>query len=252
MSIVDRGNGGVVRTADFLVVAGFVALGSLAVAQAAGAQSAAFNIAQNGKTVGTASCDFVPTDSGIKSTSVVRVSMPGLEYTLSKTEELSRTRELDHVLLSAVVNKQAVTVTASPEAGEIPLDISANGRKTSTRLPAHAGAVFMPDFDPGALETLLALAVERNNRGLWALIPKKAGSIEPVVLATYEDQQGTLDGKSIVVHHLMATIAGTKTDLFSGADHELLKAELPQDGFALVRKGFVLKPASRAGAPPAR
>jgi hypothetical protein len=178
--------------------------------------------------------------------------MPGLDYTLSKTEKLSPAHELERVLLSAVVNKQAVTVTASPEAGGIPLDISASGRKTSTRLTAHSGAVFLPDFDPGALETLLAMAAERNDHGLWAIIPKQAGSIEKVGLATYEDQQGTLDGKAITVHHLVATIAGMKTDLFSGPDNRLLQAELPQEGFALVRTGFVLKPPARAGAPPSR
>jgi hypothetical protein len=93
--------------------------------------------------------------------------------------------------------------------------------------------------------------VERNNRDLWAILPINAGSIEPVQLATYADQQGTLDGKPITVHHLVATIAGASTDLFSGPDNQLLQAELPQDGFALVRKGFVLKPPAKPIAPPA-
>ena len=53
----------------------------------------------------------------------------------------------------------------------------------------------MPDFDAGALETLLTLAVAQNNRDLWVILPKEAGSIEPVRLATYPDQEGTLDGK---------------------------------------------------------
>ena len=52
-------------------------------------------------------------------------------------------------------------------------------------------AVFMPDFDPGALETLLAIAARSNNRDLWAIIPKQAGSVEAVQLATYPDEQGT-------------------------------------------------------------
>jgi hypothetical protein len=45
----------------------------------------------------------------------------------------------------------------------------------------------------------------QNNRDLWVILPKNAGSIEPVQLATYADQQGTLDGKPITVHHLVAT-----------------------------------------------
>jgi hypothetical protein len=121
-------------------------------------------------------------------------------------------------------------------------------------LALHPDAVFLPDFDPGALETLLALAVTHNNRGLWAIIPKQAGdqagSISPIQLATYADEQGTLDCKPIVAHHLVATIAGGKTDLFSGPENQLLQAELQQQGFALVRKGFVLTPPARPTAPP--
>jgi len=48
----------------------------------------------------------------------------------------------------------------------------------------------------------------------------------------------------------VATIAGAQTDLFSGPENQLLQAELPQDGFAMVRKGFVLTPPKKPGAPP--
>ena len=183
---------------------------------------------------------------------MVRVSLHGLDYALSKTETLSPSNELQHVLLSGVVNGEAVTIIAAPDADQVVLDVSASGLKTTIRLAAHPGAFILPDFDPGALQTLLALAVERNNRDIWAIIPKKTGSIEPVQLATYADEQGTLDGKTITVHHLVATIAGAKADLFSGPDNRLLQAELPQQGFALVRNGFVLKPPAHAAAPPAQ
>jgi hypothetical protein len=154
------------------------------------------------------------------------------------------------------VNGSAVTVNAAPEPEEQPkrflISFSVNGQTTSNALDLHPAAVFLPDFDPGAFETLLALAVARNNRDLWAIIPKKEGSIVPIQLATYADEQGTLDGQPIVVHHLKATIAGTTTDLFSGPSNQLLQAELPQKGFALVRNGFVLTPPAKPGAPPAQ
>ena len=168
--------------------------------------------------------------------------MEGLEYALSKNEELSAGNLLEHVQLNATVNGEAVNVIAKPDAAQFLLNISASGKSSTTRLASHNGAVFLPDFDPGALETLLALAVVQNNRDLWAILPKEAGSIEPVQLATYSDEDGTLYGKKITVHHLVATIAGTNTDLFSGPENQLLQAELPQQGFALVRKGFVLNP----------
>ena len=176
--------------------------------------------------------------------------MQGLEYALSKTEELTPASQLMHVQLSAIVNGEAVNVIAAPDSAQLLLNISARGKSTTTRLSAHSGAVFLPDFDPGALETLLTLAVMRNNRDIWAILPKNAGSIEPVQLATYPDQKGTLDGKPIIVHHLIATIGGASTDIFSGPESQLMQAELPQQGFALIRKGFVLKPPAKPIVPP--
>ena len=235
------------RKLAFLSLAGFLVLASAG----ASAQAGSFIISQHGQPVGTASFNFASGPNGYNSTALVRIAMQGLNYSLSKTERLSAANHLRHVQLSAIVNGSAVTVTAAPDAAQFLVNISANGRASTTRLAAHPAAVFLPDFDPGALETLLALAVARNNRDLWAIIPKQAGSIEPIQLATYADEQGTLNGKPVVVHHLIATIAGYATDLFSGPENQLLQAELPQQGFALVRKGFILTPPARPGAPPA-
>jgi hypothetical protein len=237
------------RALCFLPLAGFVALSAAAVPRAAG-QSASFEIAENGHTVGSASFRFSTTKDGYDSTSLVKVAMEGLDYALSKNERLGQANQFEHAVLSATVNGEAVNVIAAPDSAQFLLNISANGKSTTTRLAAHAGAVLLPDFDPGALETLLTLAVMQNNRDVWAILPKQSGSIEPVQLATYPDQQGTLDGKPITVHHLVATIDGANTDLFSGPENQLLQAELPQTGFALIRKSFVLKPAAKPIVPP--
>ncbi len=247
----------------FSPCAGFFALALAALPTAANSQlsvhgvgsspsapeSGNFVIAQHDHQVGTASFHFTAARKGYDSTSLVKVSMQGLDYALSKTERLSSTNQLEHVQLSAIVNGEAVNVVAAPDAAQFLLNISASGKSSTTRLAAHPGAVFLADFDPGALETLLALAVTQNNRDLWAILPKNAGSIAPVQLATYADQQGTLDGQPITVHHLVATIAGTNTDLFSGPENQLLQAELPEEGFAIVRKGFVLTPPAKPIAP---
>lgn len=239
------------RSLRHFPVAGVFALIATAMPVAVRAQAGSFEIAENGHAVGTASFEFTAKPEGYDSSSLVKVAMQGLDYALSKTERLSQANQLQHVLLSATVNGEAVNVIAEPDSAQLLLNISANGKSSTTRLTAHPGAVFMPDFDPGALETLLALAVQQNNRDLWAILPKNAGSIEPVQLATYPDQAGTLDGKPITVHHLVATIAGANTDLFSGPENQLLQAELPQAGFALVRKGFVLTPPARPVVPAA-
>jgi hypothetical protein len=234
------------RFAHFLMLAALVAL----LALAASAQSGSFIISQHGHSVGTATVTFNAVPEGYNSTSIIRVAMQGLNYNLSKTERLTSANSLKHVQLSATVNGSAVNVNAAPDAAQILLNISANGRSITTRLAAHPAAIFLPDFDPGALDTLLALAVAHNNRDLWAIIPKQAGSIAPIQLATHADMQGTLDGKSITVHHLVAKIAGADTDLFSGPENQLLQAELPQAGFAVVRKDFVLTPPAKPTAPP--
>jgi len=176
--------------------------------------------------------------------------MQGLDYALSKTEQLDPGCHLAHVILSATVNNQAVNVSAKPDAGQILVNISANGRSSTTKLAAHAGAVFLPDFDPGALQTLLTMAQAQNGRDLWVIFPKQAGSIEAVQLATYPDEQGTLDGKPLPVHHVVATVTGADTDLFIGPENQLLQAELPQPGFSLIHKGFILTPPKRPGAAP--
>jgi len=230
-------------------VAGIILFALVGFPAVGAGQSGTFEIAQNGQTVGSASYKFSATKEGYDSASLVKVSMQGLEYALSKDEKLSASNQLEHAMLSATVNGEAVSVVAAPDAAQLLLNISANGKSTTTRLAAHPGAVLLPDFDAGALETLLALAVEQNNRDLWAILPKEAGSIEPVRLATYPDQEGTLEGKPITVHHVVATIAGADTELFSGPENQLLQAELPEGGFALIRKNFQLKPPARPVVP---
>ena len=212
--------------------------------------SGSFTVSQLGHAVGAAEFHIAPRASGYDSTSTVRVSMQGLDYALSKTEQLDPAHHLLHVVLSATVNNQAVNITAKPDTGQFLLNISANGRSTTTRLAGHAAAVLLPDFDPGGLQTLLTLADAQNGRGLWVIIPKQAGTIDAIQVATYADEHGTLDGKPVTVHHVVTTIAQSETDLFFGDGNQLLQAELPQQGFSLVRKGFVLTPPKRPGAAP--
>ncbi len=117
------------------------------------AQQGNFDVAQHGHTVGTASFNFTATPDGYDSTSLVKVSMQGLDFALSKNEQLSQGNQLERVQLSATVNGEAVNVIAKPDSAQLLMNISASGKSSTTRLAAHDGAVFMPDFDPGALET---------------------------------------------------------------------------------------------------
>jgi hypothetical protein len=226
------------------------------------AQSSNFTIAQHGHPVGTAGFSFPHATGGHLFTSQVHISMQGLNYALSNTEELFPSNHLRHAQISATVNGSAVNLTVAVDSAQYLLNVSANGRAATTRLEFHPAAVLLPDFDPGALQTLLDLSSSPadSRSGLWAILPKQStaddgstqpASIQPIQVATYRDEQGTLDGKPIAVHHLIATIASARTELFSGPNNQLLQAELPQQGFALVRGGFVLTPPAHPIAPPA-
>ena len=215
------------------------------------AQSADFLVSQYGHTVGSASFETHAQDGGFESSSTVQVQMQGLDYASSKTAQLDGAHHLQHVVLSAVLNGSAVSAVGKPDGAQFLLNISANGRGSTARLDAHDGAVFLPDFDPGALQTMLDLAAAQNGRDVFAILPKQAGSVVPVELATYADEQGTMDGKPITLHHLRANFGGGSADLFVSPENALMQAELPQEGFALVRKGFVLTPPKKPIAPPA-
>lgn len=233
------------RQSILIPAVGLFVLVLLAVPPGDLAQSANFSVNQTGKPVGTATFNFTSKSGGYDSTSVVHVDMQGLNYALSKTEELSPSHGLVHVQLSAIVNGSAVNVIAKPDAEQFLVNISANGRSKTASLAFHQQAVFLTDFDPGALQTLLTVAAANNNRNLWAIIPKQAGTTAPIQLVTYPDEHGTLNGSPIDVHHVVATISGSSTDLFAGPDNQLLQAELPQQGFTLVRSGFVLTPPAK-------
>jgi len=243
---------------NLLLVPALLVLGSIS----ALSQSTSFTIAQRGHPVGTASFSFPHAAGSRFFTSQVHISMQGLNYALSNTEQLFPSNHLRHAQISATVNGSAVNLTAAVDSAQFLLNISANGRAATTRLDFHPAAVLLPDFDPAALQILLDLSNSPadSRSGLWAILPKQTteedgstqpASILPIQLATYRDEQGTLDGKPITVHHLIATIAGAQTELFSGPDNQLLQAELSQQGFALVRDGFVLTPPTHPIAPPA-
>ena len=86
---------------------------ALALTTAACSQSANFVVAQHGTPVGTASFTVTALPNGYDSESQVSIKMDKLDYTLAKTEHLSRANHLRKVQLNASVNSKAVNVTAA-------------------------------------------------------------------------------------------------------------------------------------------
>ena len=231
--------------AILMVTAGVILAGLIA----AQGHAQSFVLSQNGKSVGTASLSLKAVAGGFDSTSGAKVDMPGLKYSFSENAALDLGYHLKTVKLDGSVNGTAATVNAQPQGQQFVMKINAN--VTNTPLAFHPLTVFLPDFDPGALQTLLYLGAAHNNRDLWALIPKQAGSVSALRITTKADEQGTLDGNAIAVHHLTVGSDTGSTEVFSGPGNELLQAEWTDEGFAMARQGFKLTPPKRpAGAPP--
>jgi hypothetical protein len=229
-----------------LGTAGLVAAGLFA--STLHAQS--FEVSQNGKKVGTASLSLKQAAGGFDSTSGAKIDMPGLKYSFSENAALDGGYRLKTVELKGEVNGTSAVVNALQQGQQFVIKIKANGQATGTNLAFHPQAVFFPDFDPGALQTLLNVGAAHNNRDMWAIIPKQTGSIAALRIVTNRDEQGTLNGQQIAVHHLTVNLDTDKTEIFSSPSNELLQAEWSAEGFALVRQGFVLKPPARPTAPP--
>ena len=159
-------------SACFALVPGLLSL-------SAAGQSGSFIVAQHGKPVGTATVTFTATPHGYGSTSFVRIAMQGLNYALSKTE---RSPPATNSARAVERHSQRLGRQPSPPRPTPPSSCSTSPPTAiapPARLAQHPAAVFLPDFDPGAFDTLLALAVARNNRDLWAIIPKSGDRPAP-------------------------------------------------------------------------
>jgi len=228
-----------------------MALAGLALAvSAAGASAQSFEISQNGQSVGKASLSLKQGGNGWDATSGTKIDMPGLKYSFNQTQMLDGGFHLESVKLKGSVNGTSVSVDTSAQGQQFEMKINANGQVTNTPLAFHPSAVFLPDFDPAGLQVLLNLGATNNNRDLWALVPKQTGSVAPLRVATKQDEQGTLDGRPITVHHLTVSQDTATTEVFAGPTNELLQAEWSNEGFAMVRKGFKLTPPKRPNAAP--
>jgi len=238
--------------AMLMVTAGLMAAGLIA----AGAHAQTYTISQNAKSVGTANLSIRQAGGGPGGTEVTsgsKIAMSGLNFSFSATQALDAGYRLRNVQLSGLVNGTAATVNVAAQGQGLQVKINANGQVTQTPLASHPLAVFWPDFDPAALQIALDLGAANNNRDLWAVVPKQTGSIVPLRIATKANEQGTLSGKLLVVHHLTISLQGAATtsiEVFTGESNELLQAEWTDEGFSMVRQGFRLRPPARPENPP--
>jgi len=217
-------------------------------AEFATAQS--FTISQNGQNVGTAGLSLKPSGGGFGSTSWTKINMPGLNYSFSENETMAGGYLLKSAQLDGSVNGTKATVNTTSQGQQLVMKINANGQVINTPLAFHPQAVFFPDFDPAALQTVLNLGALHNNRDLWAVIPKQSGSVTALRIVTKQDEQGALNGQQTPIHHVTITADADTIEVFSDTSNQLMQAEWSEEGFAMVRQGFVLTPPAKPRTPP--
>jgi hypothetical protein len=214
------------------------------------AQTQHFDILFQGKEAGSASFSTEKAADGYHNISTGSVKLPNLTYSFSKSERVDMGLNLVSANISAVVNGSAVNVVVevAPD-GRYSMETSANGQKYPGSFDRHDHSVLVPDLDPGAMQTLVSVARAVNNRDLRLLIPKQSGQLLAARITTLPDQKGSWNGQDVSVHHLQVGLGEGFADLFVAQDGNFLQEEIPQQGLAMIRIGFRLTPAAKAGPP---
>jgi len=117
----------------------------------------------------------------------------------------------------------------------------------SKDLPLMAGYIVAPLYDASAIQSLLFLAASHPTAdGLYFfIVPQdqkagpKSGQIKWVALA---DTTGTLNGKSITVHHYGFAYGKPTYNIYADEANTLMQVDLSAPAVSYVRNGFVLAP----------
>jgi hypothetical protein len=234
------------RTLFFVAIS--LSLPTFLKAQSLPTGPATYALDLSGHPCGTISTNINPTSNGYALATTAKLQINTTPFAFSRNGVIDRQLNPVKETLNGAVNGSAVLFALNTAAGKYAINISANGKQYSNSLAQHAHTVFLPDFDPVAVQVLITTLA--TNQSVWVLIPKQTGLLYPVQVAQKPQTQGTLDGKSVTVRHISVTIAGVSSDIFSTPTGLFLQEETPQQGFALVRNGFKLV-APTTGAPSA-
>jgi hypothetical protein len=215
-------------------------------------ESASFTIAQGQKNVGKTSYSIENNGGRYTIRSHGNIDISQLNYAFSNTATVTQKLNIAAEQLSGKVNGAAATfsVTPDPARSAFRLNISANGQVTNNSVQRNAYTIFFPDFDASAYVVLLSIAEANPNAPFWALIPKQNGILSPVQFVPDADAKGTLNNQALQVKHHLLTIGSVTSDVYSGADGQLLEVDIPEQGFAIIRDGFALEAPQKAPAPP--
>jgi hypothetical protein len=211
--------------------------------------TAHFTINQGNHPVGQSSFSIQPVKQGriatlaaYTVTSHGTLSVENTKYSFSSSGSLDKALSILQENLNGIVNGSAVTFAVHPSDGNFVIDISADGRTYPNSLTRPAQTVFFPDFDMSSYDLLLTLAASHPGTPISALVPKQTGILSTVTLAPQADVQGTLNAKSLAIHHTSMTIGSVTSELYYAADNRIMEVDIPSQTFAVVRDNFQLQP----------
>lgn len=241
------------RIRVFLLISIFFLPAALLPAQTPPTGPMSFSVTLNGKAAGKVSAAITPSATGYSSTSKAKLQLDKTQFAFSREGAVTQQLDITKESLSGTVNGSAVFFNVTAANGKYSIQISANGKQYNNSLDQHPHTVFLPDFDPAALQ-LMATEMATNT-DVWVLVPKQTGLLYPVKIESKPQEKGTLNGQALPVLHKTATINGEAYELFTTNAGLLVQVEIPQQGFALIRDGFQLRPstgtAGSAAKPPA-
>ena len=184
----------------------------------------------------------ISTPSAYTVTSHGTLNVENTKYSFSASGSLDKDLSILQENLNGIVNGSAVTFAVHPSDGNFVIDISADGRSYRNSLNRPAQTVFFPDFDVSSYDILLNLAARHPGSPISALIPKQTGILSTATLAPQADVQGTLNGKTLTLHHSSLTIGSVVSELYYDSGNRILEVDIPSQTFAVVRENFQLQP----------
>jgi hypothetical protein len=211
--------------------------------------TAHFTINQGNHPVGRSEFSIVPVkQSSITTTAAYTITSHGTlnlqntKYSFSGNGSLDKDLSILQENLNGIVNGSAVTFAVHPSGGNFVIEISADGRSYRNSLNRPAQTVFFPDFDLAAYDILLNLVARHPGTPISALIPKQTGILSAATLAPQVDVQGTLNGKTLTLHHTSLTIGSVVSELYYSPSNRILEVDIPSQTFAVVHDNFQLQP----------
>lgn len=230
------------RIRALLFVALLFCLPLLLKAQSLPTGSSTYSLTLNGKLCGKISSNIASSADGYSLTTTAKLQIDNTPFNFSRNGMIDRQLHPVEEILNGSVDGSAVVFGVDASEGKYNIKVSANGKQSSNTLAPHPHTVFLPDFDPIAMQVLVTNII--TNKDVWALIPKQTGLLYAIQITERPQEQGTLDGKPVAVRHVTATIAGVASEVFSTMNGLFVQQETPEQGFALVRDGFKLTPSA--------